>query len=386
MGHNAGGGADPAVRGDEQLVSPLSPPTSLTSRFRLDDPEVVADPFPYYEAMRREGQVQFLAAHGFWIVLGHAEVAGAFEHPAIGSTAPFTEVDTVLLAAEPPGHSAARATVARLLSADAVNSIFAAAAAKARSLVRPELELVEEYGLPISRTVGARLIGFDEAAVAQVVAAEARAGAAARPFDAYLEQLYSLVDRASLFDALRSDAEAPLPEDRARSLVRLLWLATTTTTERVVTRAVLRLLQQPELEQAIRANRGLIPRFVEEILRLHPPEHLIPRRAKAAVELGGVEVPAGAELRLCTSAANRDPAFYDRPDQLLLDRGYRRHFSFGAGMHLCIGATLARRVIAFALETLLAGGSGLRALEPLERIPFVRTMSTLAPLRLRVRL
>jgi cytochrome P450 len=71
------------------------------------------------------------------------------------------------------------------------------------------------------------------------------------------------------------------------------------------------------------------------------------------VELHGVHVPRGAELGLVFGSANRDPATFDRPDELRLDREPNPHLTFGAGVHFCLGAALARLELQTSFATVL---------------------------------
>lgn len=111
--------------------------------------------------------------------------------------------------------------------------------------------------------------------------------------------------------------------------------------------------------------------FVEESLRLNPPEHSISRIAVTEVELSGVKIPAGALVKLCLGAANRDPAQFDEPELFLLDRAPNRHLSFGVGVHRCVGAPLARLETAAALRVLLRLEPRFRSVQSLETLRYV---------------
>jgi cytochrome P450 len=93
---------------------------------------------------------------------------------------------------------------------------------------------------------------------------------------------------------------------------------------------------------------------------MYPPEHMMPRRAAADVRVGEVDIPAGDELRLCLSAANRDPATFDEPHVFKPERAPNRHQSFGSGPHVCIGAAMTRKVMPAVLAALLEEAPGLR--------------------------
>jgi cytochrome P450 len=98
-----------------------------------------------------------------------------------------------------------------------------------------------------------------------------------------------------------------------------------------------------------------VPNFVEEALRYDPPFRGHYRVVTQDTELAGTFLPAGSHLVLMWPAANRDQATYDHPDEVRLDRPNPRfHVAFGWGIHLCVGAPLARIEAKVAIETLLA--------------------------------
>jgi len=91
---------------------------------------------------------------------------------------------------------------------------------------------------------------------------------------------------------------------------------------------------------------------VEEGLRFDPPVQAWRRQAKEAVELDGVQVPAGARLLLMFAAANRDPAQFPEPDDFVPGRrNVMQHVAFGTGAHFCLGAPLARLEVEAMLES-----------------------------------
>jgi len=119
--------------------------------------------------------------------------------------------------------------------------------------------------------------------------------------------------------------------------------------------AVRLLAEQHDLQDRLRSAPDLIPTFVEEALRFDPPFRGHYRVVTRDTELAGRRIPAGSHLLLAWPAANRDAAVYDGADELRLDRPRpRQHVGFGWGIHLCVGAPLARVEVKAAIETLLA--------------------------------
>jgi cytochrome P450 len=139
----------------------------------------------------------------------------------------------------------------------------------------------------------------------------------------------------------------------ALAIVMTLFAAGGESTSSLIGNCVYMLACDGQMQQRLRANADLIPKFVEEVLRLESPFRHHMRFVTRPSTLCGVEMVEGSTLLLLWGAANRDPAQFDRPDLVDLDRP-RRHVGFGSGIHTCIGNTLARLEARIVLETLLA--------------------------------
>ncbi len=152
----------------------------------------------------------------------------------------------------------------------------------------------------------------------------------------------------------------PLAPGEILSLLTQLLVAGNETTTATLAFALLRLARSPELWSRLAADRALVPRFIEEVLRLDCPIQGQFRRAVADERLGGTAIPAGSLLHVRFASANRDEAvFGPDEDAIRLDgRAPAPHLAFGMGLHFCIGAALSRLEIALALEALLDRFSG----------------------------
>jgi cytochrome P450 len=147
---------------------------------------------------------------------------------------------------------------------------------------------------------------------------------------------------------------APLGDEVKVSILRLLLHAGHGTTAASVAICVLYLARNPNLQDQLRAAPNLIPSTVEEILRLDGPLVSMPRRATRDTEIRGKKILAGDKVSLMFMAGNRDPEAFPEAEKCLINRKGNRHLLFGAGIHFCIGAPLARLELRVALEEFLA--------------------------------
>lgn len=113
------------------------------------------------------------------------------------------------------------------------------------------------------------------------------------------------------------------------------------------------IFSRPELPDLLRREPDKIDIAIEEVLRLRPPFFGFYRRVKKRVEIGGVTIAPGQDVYMGWAAANRDPELFPCPAEFRMDRESYRHFSFGFGIHICPGASLARMELKVVLEELL---------------------------------
>ena len=206
---------------------------------------------------------------------------------------------------------------------------------------------------------------------------------AAAEFVATLREL-AAHRRAHPGDDLVSDlATAGLDTDELVGTAALLLMAGHEATVNVIGNGVLALLTHRDQWRRLRADPGLDAGCVEELIRYDPPLQLFERTALRDAVVAGHAVPAGTKIAALLGAAARDPQVFARPDELDVGRRPNPHLGFGAGVHYCLGAPLARVEIAAVLDALRVHLPGMALAAPPRRRPdFV--MRGLRELRLTV--
>jgi cytochrome P450 len=180
------------------------------------------------------------------------------------------------------------------------------------------------------------------------------------------------------------DSGGKLTEDELVQFCIGLLAAGHETTANSINMSFLALCQHPDELARLRANPGLIPAAVEELLRyvIISGSGFVPlaRITREEVCLGGVTIPPGETVLPSFNVANRDPAAFDDPDRLDVGRAPKTHLGFGAGPHHCLGAQLARMELQEAFRGLLPRLPGLRMAVPMAELEF-RAGQTIASMR-----
>jgi cytochrome P450 len=185
------------------------------------------------------------------------------------------------------------------------------------------------------------------------------AEAAAAAWRGFTELLTSVYDRragerrrADLLDGVvHAGVDGrPLSRDEAVRALMQLTFGGLGTTAAALANILRRLAEHPALQHRLREDRALLPRAVEELLRLDTIAVFMARTTTRDAEIDGTEIPEGEKVLICFAGANRDPREFAHPDEVDVDRPVNRHLTFGAGPHRCIGSNLARRQILVALD------------------------------------
>ncbi len=133
----------------------------------------------------------------------------------------------------------------------------------------------------------------------------------------------------------------------------LLLVAGNETTTNLLSNLVSLLAGRDDLWQRLREDRTLVDAAIDESLRHESPVQFLVRFTTRDVEVSGITIGQGMPVSVSFGAANRDPAAFERPDEFLLDRNLSNHVAFGAGIHFCLGAPLAKVEARVSLNALL---------------------------------
>jgi cytochrome P450 len=252
------------------------------------------------------------------------------------------------------------------------------------------MDLIEAFAYPFPVTVISDMLGIpreDRETIRgwteNLLSADRRRGrgldeevsAGLREFIDYLKDLFERKRRAPDDDMIsrlvhaEEDGEV-LDEDELLATVFLMFLAGHVTTVNLVGNGVVALLTHPDQLAKLKADPGLAKGVVEETLRYWGPVDFIGRRiAKEDVEVGGTVIPSGEQATVSLGAANRDPGRFANPDVFDITRAdANRHVAFGKGIHVCLGAPLARVEGQVAFETLFRRFPELRLAVPAEEV------------------
>ncbi len=369
-------------------------------------PAFVADPYPAYARLRERGRAIWFEPSRQWLVPHHDDVSALlrdrrlgrtylhrFSHEEFGRTPPpaahqpfHTLNGNGLLDLEAPDHTRIRRlvskaftprTVARLvptverLAAELADGLCAAGGGDLLARVAeplPVAVIAEMLGIPPAeraplRPWSAAICGMFELNPDERTAAEAVR--ASLEFSAYLRELIARrradpgEDLISALIAAYDEGDR-LSEQEMVSTCVLLLNAGHEATVNTTANGWWTLFRHPDQLRFLRERPEVLPAAVEELLRYDTPLQMFERWVLDDIELDGTTIPRGAEVALLFGSANRDPARVPDPDRLDLTRPDNPHVTFGAGIHYCLGAPLARLELNASFGALLRAAPRLR--------------------------
>lgn len=368
----------------------------------LTDPSLYqGDPFPLYARLRQQTPIAWHQEAGFWAVLTHPEVVAASTDPGTFCSAQGILVDEIgvhyetpptMMHTDPPEHTRYRRMVQPGFRPNVVKELEQRVRQRGRQLVAqvPEnhpVDVVPTLSVPyplqiISEMLGVaaeewpRFLEWSEAAIPGAVdwPEERKAALQAEMVNYLLEvarqrRAEPKDDVVSALATATTDGQQLSDDELAMFLVQLL-VAGNETTRNMLSGGLVALSERPEEWARLRADRSLVPRAVEELLRWTTPVISFLRTAVKDAELGGQHIARGEPVLLVYASANRDEGvFGPSADRLDVGRDPNPHVSFGFGPHFCLGAALARLEGRVILEELLERFGSLEPAGPVERAP-----------------
>ncbi|MET9413802.1 cytochrome P450 [Streptomyces klenkii] len=397
-------------------ASEASEPSVLPDPVPLYGPEYKRDPYPLYARMRKAGpihRVLFPSGVTAWLVTGHEAAQKTLADPRLGknhdrgndrwreraSIMPepqHSQLQVHLLHQDPPKHTTMRRLVTDAFAPRRVEGMRARFQETADALVdampadADSADLVRCFAARFPFQVLAEVIGLPPHLAARfrrewgkVVAPVGPADPGRPAYEALLRELQGYIAevvadrRGAPGDGLLSRLVAAhdggeLTREELDSMIFQLLVAGQEPVTNQITTAMVALLRHPAALARLRAEPGLMPAAVEELMRLDSAFELTTWRFLAEdADLHGTRVPAGDSVIVSLCAANRDPERFPDPDTLDLDRAQGPHLAFGHGVHFCPGAALARVELQVAVGTLLARLPGLRLAVPEEELSWI---------------
>jgi unspecific monooxygenase len=383
--------------------------TPLELGFDPSDPAFIADPYPVYERLRDEHPILWNPATSHWLISRHADIDRSLRDRRLGRTylhesthaemgrpdppawhGPFHELnDAGMLDLEPPDHTRLRRLVLKAFTPRTVEAMRPRIQAIVDGLLDAvagagEIDLIADYVEPLPVTVIAELLGIPEADRHHL-----------RPWSRDICLMYELdppdesarkavqasIEFGDYLHALLAERRRKPGDDLISGLAAVVDDGDTLTETELIATCVLlinagheasvngagnswwTLFRHPDALARLRADPALIPTAIEELLRFDTPLSLFERWVLAPVEIHGVHLDRGDEIAMLFGSSNRDGRVFERPDDVDLARDPNRSLSFGAGIHYCLGAPLAKLELAIAFETLLRRAPRLELVE-----------------------
>ena len=397
------------------------PKAYAAHRRRFPSAEAIARPYELYAEIRAEGAVVPVPGSDEYLVTRHEEILFVNRHPELFSNEHTIVEDGYMrhatlearaarrigggsggiMICDPPEHTAKRDVAYEYFKPGALRGYEATVNRIADELIDgfdDAVEFVSEYAAPLPARVIFDLLDLPQADVPRALVwgryegVGTRYGSLERK-DVARRALFEIVDYVT--DALAERRARPRndvlsrfvaahvardPQVETAALVPDavgLLIGGIITTTHMHSSAMHLLLEHPAQLDAVRADPRLVPKLLEETLRLESPVQWQPRLCLTDTEVGGVTVPAGAIVLLLYGCANRDERVFDRPDTFDVTRADagRDNLAFGYGIHFCLGAPLARLEGRIAFERLFARVGEIR--RPVDSRPVENLESTL---------
>jgi cytochrome P450 len=380
----------------------------------FSNPAFVTDPYAGLKELRRFGKPVWHDDLGIFLAARHGDANDVFRNKSLGrifvDKNPEFEWDTFnwlhsdsILDSEPPKHTRLRGLVAKAFNRNKIESmrpsieritseLLAAIDIKIKS--GDSFDLIADYAEPLPVKIIADLLGFPTSdehllrpwsqAIVKMYEVnpseqyQIEAKKAASEFAEYVRGLAELRKKNPGSDLI---TDLAIVEENGEKLNMQELIATCIlllnagheASVNAFGNGMVELLRRPDQMALLRQNpRGHTDTAVEEFMRFDAPLQLFERTATKDTELGGVEIAAGQKIAALIGSANRDEGIFERADEMDVTRDPNPHIGFGAGIHFCLGAPLARLEMSVSLPALWEKYPNMSlAKEPVRRPTFV---------------
>lgn len=368
---------------NEIITGPVS---DWATDFSHHEPEWAADPYPIQDDLRQRCPLARTERFGGgWLPTRHEDVAAiAYDTEHFSSRSiimsnfrPPREIAPVggvpPISSDPPFHRDARRLLLPAFTKSAVGKLEPATRAFCHALIdsfegRDVVDAAHDYAQHIPVRVIADMLGFppEDGPQFRRFVENALEGVNSPP-EERIRRMETLFDY--LHAQIRDHIENPrddlttylieaelygreLEPAHVSGTMALLLIAGIDTTWSAIGASLWHLAKTPSDRERLVADPGLLPSAMEEFLRAYAPVTMA-RLVKEDMHWGGVDMKADDWVLVSFPAANRDPAQFDRADEVVIDREVNRHSAFGLGIHRCVGSHLARMELRVALEVWL---------------------------------
>ena len=360
----------------------------------FNDPAFVNDPYEALKTLRQVGEPVWHEEMQIFLAARHSDANDVFRNKALGrifkDKTPEFEWETFnwlhsdsILDSEPPKHTRLRALVAKAFNRNKIEGMRPAVERITIQLLDAidkkvkngeNFDLIADYAEPLPVKIIADLLGFPESEehllrpwsqsivkmyeVNPSVEHQMQAKKAAGEFAEYVRDLaehrkvHPGQDLITDLAMVEENGEKLNSHELVATCVLLL-NAGHEASVNAFGNGMVAALERPDQSALLRDNpRGIAETALEEFMRFDAPLHLFERTATVDTELGGIKIAKGQKIAALIGAANRDESIFENPDEMDLTRDPNPHIGFGAGIHFCLGAPLARLEMGVSLPAL----------------------------------
>lgn len=343
--------------------------------------ELSKNPYPMYKRLREEMPLYYNEEHDFYALSHYADIESCLRDRELFSSAhgdilEFIKAksvmpDSVFIHQDPPKHTAYRSLMQRIITPKRMfaveQDIRALCARSLDPLVGGDgFDFIANLGAEVPMRAISMLLGIpekDQTAIRESVDARMRTEAgkpidiaqqqalqqdALAGFEEYITWREKNPSDDMMSELLQTEFKDPqgvmrkLTRDEISNIVNVVAGAGNETTNRLIGWMGKTLAEHPDQRRDIVKDFSLIPAAIEELLRFEPPGPFLAREVMRDIELHGKKIPKGAVMILLLAAGNRDESRFVNGDSFNIHREARPHMTFGQGIHVCIGAPLAR--------------------------------------------